>query len=1117
MAKNYVLEKDAKLALSYGMLSVTSKLVRWETLAVGSDLQVTLQQALGEAPWDSVVKLGYGSDAIQEITSDNYRFFGTPGAASDFFPSDVEHPDAAYIDVRLPIGVSSDNDPDKLIGIYKCLKIADYDETGTQTDFSFSANPARVAMDLIKRLRPRLITYNLIEWAAWCEWRDWCAELIDVTVDGVTTQIPRFEANCFFVPPFNLAQILDRLCQICCSDWQWRNGKLRFMAPLTRTPVFTFDLNEVDEKPSDFKWIPADTKQRPNGVRIYWRDFDHPYLKEQDPFVVKRDDLIEADGGIENFLEINVGVARKSQVERTANYWVKLRCDLADYAQFTGSFRSYSVLPADTILLTHDVPDFTNKQFLVVEKEEDEDNGIGYPYKLQNFPVQPYSDTDHSPIVTSAPAEGVNPFSAPPEPGLTLIQAGQNLNDGTVRVRLLGTIAFGDFGFKQFAKILWKKPGAASYEEYTERRPDGSNTAQFEVYNFGTGTHKFKAISYSELGVPMAGSGTEHEVVITATIFTADGRNVVDGVDRSRTGFDTSGRYRGLDSDVVPISAVTASVIKSVPFDNGENVDVNIAGEVTGAKVLQSSQGDSIFQSKVDVYNKFGELVISFVPDGFTGAGTLGKGTYPRKYADPLEEAYFKIVIRNYWGWNAPKYLQGTTLSDSAPTAKVRANCPLELSGTALSATTIKISYQFTGNVSLYRRKVGQGINDWVLHQAGITASPYEAGDFPEYADYELQLRSDADSNNRSNIIRVKTKPQGEGAPSRPAPTAPNGAPDASDPQHVLNFSCVSSANVETEVWVNGSLATTLSAVAVGGTISYQITGLSPGDSRAVKWRHKWATDDYSVSFTEEITRSTQGATPSGTAPALNWGSWQQYSGRNRVNMTPGSGATGYTVKRSLESADTGFDENYDSILAANTTDYYDYGIVQDPSVGYFIWYKIVQNDTGLVSNVKEVWVPSADEFGNPCFTGETLILMADLSLRRIDEIKKDDWVMGFDLGGNLHPARVMRAPKHSVREHLNIIFEGRRNARKVTREHPYWLPNGLFLPIGNIPVGDPVQMRINEICMPRMIEKKETICCLNEYGAEYIDVHNLHTTMNTFIVVDEETGEQELVHNSKA
>jgi hypothetical protein len=122
-----------------------------------------------------------------------------PADAPDaFFPDDVAHPRASYYSAKLPAGIADDNDPGNMFGIFRTLRIANYNEDGEQIDDAddpipvdsnpddflyYSASPMREIADLYRRSRRNLVNIN---WPAWCYLRDWHAALIDWD-DGALT------------------------------------------------------------------------------------------------------------------------------------------------------------------------------------------------------------------------------------------------------------------------------------------------------------------------------------------------------------------------------------------------------------------------------------------------------------------------------------------------------------------------------------------------------------------------------------------------------------------------------------------------------------------------------------------------------------------------------------------------------------------------------------------------------------------------------------------------------------------------------------------------------------------------------------------------------------------
>jgi hypothetical protein len=163
--------------------------------------QVTIQVALGAASlwnpitqkffcrgWDSCESLFYQGFTIDPS---NYHFHsGGPADAPDaYFPDDIAHPLASSYSALLPVGMSIDNQPDQMAGIFKTGKFADYNEDGLQIDEAgdlvvtsdpddalfYSTNPALGIADLKRRTRRSLVSIN---WPVWCHYRDYNKALI---------------------------------------------------------------------------------------------------------------------------------------------------------------------------------------------------------------------------------------------------------------------------------------------------------------------------------------------------------------------------------------------------------------------------------------------------------------------------------------------------------------------------------------------------------------------------------------------------------------------------------------------------------------------------------------------------------------------------------------------------------------------------------------------------------------------------------------------------------------------------------------------------------------------------------------------------------------------------
>ncbi len=651
---NDLQDRNAKLALSYGEVPVKGYLTKHRVEFVGLTKQVRIQQAVGQASWldrnaniyrgagwQGIKKLYYGGE---EINSSNYHFHsGGPSDAPDaYFPEDKAHPEAAYYSAELPDGMGEEDRPDRMIGIFETLKVPNFNGAGQQIDsngdplpgganpydyYFYSASPARVVMDLRDRARRSPLTVN---YPAWVDWRDYCAESInwddgaltphqvsleasaggslapgtywvriatlkggdvssaskDRASDGITTasvvisggnlqftvtwasqlargatgyrvyvgtsedgqdkfftvsdgatnfllvstlsgastgtppniatgsllrQIPRFLAMPFFVPPFDFSTSLDRIAEITCMDFHYANGKQVFLTPEIRGSVFELNLSRANT----FRTWQVDRRQKPNMIIGVYRDLDDEFLSEAEPVVVTRPALQAVEG--DNALTINFGTAYRSQVERGCHYWARRLIDSDQMLEIFGSPKTYHVLPGDVVDVTHDVPNWSNVEFMIEEKEEQEDTKAGYQLRGRIYGAW-YSDTDTAPLPRPLPEVPLNPFAAPPLiTGVTLTEDHVVLANTTWVPILQGGVEFAPFIGQQRGRVWHWAPNDSQYRPTSLVLIPEPSTLEsaFEIRGADPGLHKIKIVTESSLGVSQGlAAATEYTITI---------------------------------------------------------------------------------------------------------------------------------------------------------------------------------------------------------------------------------------------------------------------------------------------------------------------------------------------------------------------------------------------------------------------------------------------------------------------------------------------------------------------------------------------------------------------------------------------------------------------------
>lgn len=351
---------------------------------------------------------------------------------------------------------------------------------------------------------------------------------LEVATSGLLHQIKRFECGLFFVPPYSLASALDSICQISCADWQWsgfgtatyRNDKVRFLSPATRTPVFTLDLAQV--APGTFKTWPVDRRSRPNQIIGNWRDRDDEFLNIAAPVVLNREQLQAADGIVKS-KTIEFGTVYRSQVQRGVSFYARMLCDLDQMAAMTGSPKTYHVLPADVVYVTNTTPDWEDVQFMVNKKSENVETNIGDPLSMQIYTPGIYSDSDHSPLPLPLRQPRFDPFSAPPvATSLVLVE--------TLSGALRGDFVFGSFSAPQRARVYLKRvtsPVDTDFHPMATVLPVGT-VGFFELPGLADGNYQVKVVTESVLGISAAsghpvGTITLHPLAMSNPVVFKDG------------------------------------------------------------------------------------------------------------------------------------------------------------------------------------------------------------------------------------------------------------------------------------------------------------------------------------------------------------------------------------------------------------------------------------------------------------------------------------------------------------------------------------------------------------------------------------------------------------------
>ena len=151
--------------------------------------------------------------------------------------------------------------------------------------------------------------------------------------------------------------------------------------------------------------------------------------------------------------------------------------------------------------------------------------------------------------------------------------------------------------------------------------------------------------------------------------------------------------------------------------------------------------------------------------------------------------------------------------------------------------------------------------------------------------------------------------------------------------------------------------------------------------------------------------------------------------------------------------------------------------------------------------NTTTVAAPSVDSSPGPCFAADTLVLMADNTLRPISEIELGDVAMAINLkSGKRAPGEVVDL-HNGVIDHY-ILLNGE---IKVSTPHPFFSETGKWVNAEDLKAGDRVQGLDGAVIEINAIEKIKTDS-IRLYNFEVENSHNFLVTTDgkTFYVVQD-------------
>ncbi len=180
--------------------------------------------------------------------------------------------------------------------------------------------------------------------------------------------VPRFRTNIAFTQRTTFDEFLRSVLFTCNGGFQDGNGKLTFFCLSDLTTSFAFTEANIIKDTVQFypRYSQQELLQLPNRFVADGRDLDSRYLEKFDPPLFYDVPELQAIAG--RVIEENVAIGNSTRwqaLENLALYAKKKTKRLI--CEFEGMPSTLQVLPGDLVTVTHTLPGWTTKTFIVLE------------------------------------------------------------------------------------------------------------------------------------------------------------------------------------------------------------------------------------------------------------------------------------------------------------------------------------------------------------------------------------------------------------------------------------------------------------------------------------------------------------------------------------------------------------------------------------------------------------------------------------------------------------------------------------------------------------------------------------------------------------------------------
>ncbi|KXS41190.1 MAG: putative phage tail protein [Candidatus Frackibacter sp. T328-2] len=504
--KNNTKSQELPIPVVYGRNMLGGNII-YEKITGDNNRYKDMQIGVSEGPIQSISNIKIGEVSFSNFDNSQARTkLGNRAQTADAVNDQGQtFPYLAYISAELDGKELEDSlDGRRIItALIEGRKVEVWDSGSSSWITQYSRNPAYCLLDLLTNKRYGLgIDKQYIDLDSFIESANYCNELID---DGQGGQEPRFQLDIAINQAKSSLDLIKEILGTFRGILIYSSGELRLKIDAPEAPTQSFAMNNIVK--DSFAYWEASKKDIPNKVTVQYIDPNNNWEKIRVQYV--DDSNIESSGEVREKKISLLGIKRFSQAGREARFYLNKAKYCTTFCEFKAGIDSIHCEVGDVITVTHDLPEWTDKEFRILKIKEDKNDEMKLICQEHNDAV--YNDEG---IVQQPKKDSTlpNPFAKPDTVlNLTAIESGELIGDGSYVPAIHVTYDKPADHYWKYAHTYYKVSSAVEWT-YAGRTEE----LEFDIKPVSPEIYDVKVVSENRHGIK-ADFGTSPTTTITIT------------------------------------------------------------------------------------------------------------------------------------------------------------------------------------------------------------------------------------------------------------------------------------------------------------------------------------------------------------------------------------------------------------------------------------------------------------------------------------------------------------------------------------------------------------------------------------------------------------------------